>query len=95
MTKKRSPENFLRVRLRAGHDGYIVAECPDIPGCMSQGQTREEALANIRDAISACLLVMIEDLLKVQSRAKRRTAVSDEEVQMFRVAPPTLERVEA
>jgi len=33
----------------------IVAECPAIPGCVSQGTTETEALANIREAISGCL----------------------------------------
>ena len=45
----------LPVILKAGEDGYIVAECPVIPGCISQGRTREEALANIREAIELCL----------------------------------------
>lgn len=36
-------------------DGGFVVECPVIPGCISQGDTREEALANIRDAIELCL----------------------------------------
>jgi predicted RNase H-like HicB family nuclease len=35
-------------------DGYLVAECPVIPGCISQGRTREEALKNIREAIELC-----------------------------------------
>jgi len=43
------------VTLEQGEDGYIVAECPSIPGCVSQGKTREEALANIKEAIEACL----------------------------------------
>lgn len=43
------------VVLHAGMDGWIVAECPIIPGCVSQGRTREEALANIREAIELCL----------------------------------------
>jgi predicted RNase H-like HicB family nuclease len=38
-------------------DGVWIAECPSIPGCVSQGDTRDEALANIRDAIAACLEV--------------------------------------
>lgn len=38
-------------------DGAWIAECPSIPGCVSQGGTREEALANIREAIAACLEV--------------------------------------
>jgi len=45
----------LLVTLEQGEDGYIVAECPAIPGCVSQGKTKEEALANIREAIAACL----------------------------------------
>jgi len=45
----------LPVILKTGEDGYIVAECPVIPGCISQGRTREEALANIREAIELCL----------------------------------------
>jgi predicted RNase H-like HicB family nuclease len=47
----------LLVTLFPGEDGYIIAECPSIPGCMSQGRTREEALENIKDAILACLEV--------------------------------------
>ena len=34
-----------------GEDGYYVVECPSLPGCISQGRTKEEALANIKDAI--------------------------------------------
>ena len=41
-------------------DGVWIAECPSIPGCVSQGQTREEAVANIREAISLCLEVRAE-----------------------------------
>ncbi len=45
----------LPVILNAGQDGYIVAECPVIPGCISQGRTRKEALRNVREAIELCL----------------------------------------
>jgi len=41
-------------------DGVWIAECPSIPGCVSQGTTREEALANIREAIALCLEVRAE-----------------------------------
>jgi predicted RNase H-like HicB family nuclease len=34
-----------------GENGYYVAECPSLPGCISQGRTKEEALANIKEAI--------------------------------------------
>ena len=39
------------VTLDDGEDGYIVANCPALPGCHSQGETREKALANIKEAI--------------------------------------------
>ena len=45
----------LPVILTPGKDGFLVAECPIIPGCISQGRTREEALKNIREAIELCL----------------------------------------
>ena len=38
-----------------GENGYIVAECPAIPGCISQGKTIEEAKRNIEEAIQLCL----------------------------------------
>jgi predicted RNase H-like HicB family nuclease len=41
-------------------DGGFVAECPAIPGCVSEGGTVEEAMANIRDAIEGCLAVLRE-----------------------------------
>jgi predicted RNase H-like HicB family nuclease len=41
-------------------DGVWIAECPSIPGCVSQASTREEALANIQEAIAACLEVRAE-----------------------------------
>ena len=45
----------LPIILLPGEDGYVVAECPIIPGCISQGKTRDEALRNIREAIELCL----------------------------------------
>src|ERR1700732_4719538 len=41
-------------------DGIWISECPAIPGCVSQGSTRDEALANIREAIALCLEVRAE-----------------------------------
>jgi len=40
-----------RVLLYPGEDGFIVAEVPSLPGCISQGRTRDEALENVREAI--------------------------------------------
>lgn len=47
---------FLVV-LEEGEDGYIVAECPALPGCVSQGKTAEEALENIREAIQGIVAI--------------------------------------
>jgi predicted RNase H-like HicB family nuclease len=45
----------LIVTLDRDEAGMIVAECPAIPGCISQGKTEGEAMANIREAIQACV----------------------------------------
>lgn len=45
----------LVVTLERDETGTYVVECPSIPGCVSQGATEEEALANIREAIQGCL----------------------------------------
>ncbi len=46
---------IFHVKLEQDEDGWIVAECPALPGCVSQGRDEEEALANIREAITAWL----------------------------------------
>ncbi len=45
----------LLVTLERDETGMLVAECPAIPGCVSQGATEEEALRNIREAIQGCV----------------------------------------
>ena len=44
-----------RIMLEQDEDGMFVAECPSLPGCVSQGKTRKEALKNIKDAIKGYL----------------------------------------
>jgi predicted RNase H-like HicB family nuclease len=48
------------VTIDRDEDGIWVVECPSIPGCVSQGQTKDEALANIQEAIGLCLEVRAE-----------------------------------
>jgi len=48
-----------------GQDGYWVAECPSLPGCVSQGTSREDAIINIREAIQGYILALEEDGLPV------------------------------
>jgi len=45
----------FRVVIQPDEDGVFVVECPTLPGCISQGKTRDEALANIKDAIAGYL----------------------------------------
>jgi predicted RNase H-like HicB family nuclease len=54
-----------QVFLHPGESGYWVAECPSLPGCVSQGKTREEAIQNIREAIEGYILALREDGLPV------------------------------
>ena len=51
----------ITVTIDRDEDGVWVAECPSIPGCVSQGDTKDEALANIREAIELCLEVRAEN----------------------------------
>ena len=48
-----------------GEDGYWVAECPSLPGCISQGATREEAIRNIKEAIEGYVDALSEDGLPI------------------------------
>ena len=48
------------VTIERDEDGMWVVECPAIPGCVSQGRTKEEALANVHEAIQLCLEVRAE-----------------------------------
>ena len=54
-----------QVVIYPGEDGFWVAECPSLPGCVSQGGTREEAIINVKDAIEGCIAVLEEDGLPV------------------------------
>ncbi|MBN2506222.1 MAG: type II toxin-antitoxin system HicB family antitoxin [Verrucomicrobia bacterium] len=54
-----------QVLIHAGEDSYWIAECPSLPGCVSQGTTREEAIRNIKEAIEGYILVLKEDGLPV------------------------------
>jgi len=54
-----------QVIIYPGEDGYFVAECPSLPGCISQGKTREEAVLNIKEAIDVYIAALREDGLPV------------------------------
>jgi predicted RNase H-like HicB family nuclease len=48
-----------------GEDGYWIAECPSLPGCISQGRDKQEAIANIREAIRGYVAALEDDNLPV------------------------------
>jgi predicted RNase H-like HicB family nuclease len=50
----------FNVTIDRDEDGVWVVECPSIPGCVTQGETKEEALENIKEAIALCLEVRAE-----------------------------------
>ena len=50
-----------QVVIYPGENGYRVAECPSLPGCITQGKTKEEAVTNIREAIQAYVEALEED----------------------------------
>ncbi|MBM3214686.1 type II toxin-antitoxin system HicB family antitoxin [Candidatus Poribacteria bacterium] len=54
-----------QIILYPGEDGYWVVECPSLPGCVSQGKTKTEAIANIKEAINGYVAALVEDGLPV------------------------------
>ena len=54
-----------QIILYPGEDGYWVVECPSLPGCLSQGKTKEEAIQNIKEAIEGYVAALQEDGLPV------------------------------
>ena len=55
----------LHVKIEQDEAGYYVAEIPALPGCLSQGKTYEEAIANIKEAIKGYIAAMEEDHIPV------------------------------
>jgi len=54
-----------QVIIYPGEDGYWVAECPSLPGCISQGNSKEEWITNIKEAIRGYIAAFEEDGLPV------------------------------
>lgn len=91
-----------QVIIYPGEDGYWVAECPSLPGCISQGKTREEAIVNIREAIRgyiAALLVRpyvmlpeLEAAYKQMAQDEEREAEALEWAERFKAHVPPRQR---
>jgi predicted RNase H-like HicB family nuclease len=50
-----------QIILYPGEDGYWVSECPSLPGCVSQGETKAQAIENIKEAIEGYVLALKQD----------------------------------
>jgi predicted RNase H-like HicB family nuclease len=61
----------FNVTIDRDEDGVWIVECPSIPGCVSQGTTKEEALENIKDAVKLCLQVRSEQGLPLTIETKQ------------------------
>ncbi|MDX1919487.1 MAG: type II toxin-antitoxin system HicB family antitoxin [Candidatus Caenarcaniphilales bacterium] len=59
-----------QVIFHRGEDGYWIAECPSLPGCVSQGKSKQEARLNIQEAIQAYINSLKADGLPVPERNK-------------------------
>ena len=60
----------FKVTMERDEDGVWVTECPAIPGCVSQGKTRQQALDNIKEAITLCLDVRAEKWLPLTAETQ-------------------------
>ncbi|MGH7597463.1 MAG: type II toxin-antitoxin system HicB family antitoxin [bacterium] len=66
----------FNVVLDRDEDGMWIVECPAIPGCISQGKTKQEALKNIKEAIQLCLEVRAERGLPLTIETKQVEVVA-------------------
>jgi predicted RNase H-like HicB family nuclease len=66
----------LLITIYPDEDGVFIAECPSIPGCVSQGKTEEEAEENVRAAIKECLEVRAEKGLPLTVTTREVEVVS-------------------
>jgi predicted RNase H-like HicB family nuclease len=67
---------LFHVTLEHAEDGWIVAECPALPGCVSQGKDEKEAIENVKEAIQAWLWVEDQKTLKLASTPDRQIMVT-------------------
>lgn len=74
----------LTVTIDRDEDGVWIVECPSIPGCVSQGHTKDEAIANIQDAIALCIEVRAEQGLPLTIMTRSQNYNFDAQISCFR-----------
>jgi predicted RNase H-like HicB family nuclease len=62
---------IFNITIDRDEDGVWITECPSIPGCVSQGATKDEAVENIKEAIALCLEVRAEKGLPLTIETKQ------------------------
>lgn len=67
--------NF-KIVLEKDEDGWIVATCPSLPGCVSQGKTEKQALKNMKEAIELHLQALAEDGIPIQPKKSNKKEVT-------------------
>ena len=84
--KRLSPRVKLRISLRKGADGYVVAECPDVPGAVSQGKSTQEAIENVQDVLSTCFgMILREWIEQAKKNRQDRRRVGAQRLQGYEV----------
>ena len=66
---------IVHVTLEPAEDGWIVADCPALPGCISQGKDEQEALANIKEAITGWLRAEDQKAMRAMPQDRRSLVV--------------------
>ena len=66
---------LFHVNIEEAEDGWIVAECPALPGCVSQGRDEQEAIANIKEAIVAWLWAENQKAVATQPAIPGKSAI--------------------
>ena len=65
----------IKICLEIDEDGVFVVTCPSLPGCISQGETREEAVSNISEAIKLHLDSLAEDGIPLFNTTKLNESI--------------------
>lgn len=66
--------NF-KIVLEKDEDGWIIATCPSLPGCISQGKTEKQALKNMKEAIELHIQTLAEDGIPIQPKTSNKKEV--------------------
>jgi len=61
-----------KIELEKDEDGWYVATCPSLPGCISQGKTEKQAIKNMKEAIQLHLSALVEDGIPIKTKSRKK-----------------------